>query len=372
MATRYDGADSGTADLELLPGDPSEAQGLGSLTRMIEWHYHAVPDEFELRRNQIIYTDYQRNRNPYIDNPEYVWSVFVDQANDSRLFVGSTATASGSSSVAVDLGRVIVNGAVPAAQSVALRKSGNDGTYYRVSASGSATSSVSGKFNAFPITTSGSDSATLSVGLSTSTAEAGLKTGSVLVDNLDITTDGGAGRGANDADDRIDVSLSVLHPATASFFSGTASTSLLLDFGTLTQGDPASVLAFDIFNLAGNLGTLWTAGLDLDGFSETDAGGVFTTSLATFANLASGFARSASVTMSTSSLGSFTGSYLLNVSDENLPGATSSSMSIAVIGSVIPVPEPGALGFLGIGGLAGILRSRRVQRARARASSGAK
>jgi len=352
MATRYDGADASTADLELLPGDPTEVQGLGSLTRMVEWHYHAVPGEFELRRNQIIYTDYQQNRNPYIDNPEYVWSVFVDQANDSQLYVGTSPAVSGSSSVDVNLGRVIVNGTVPAAQSILLRRSGNDGTYYRVSTSGSATSSVSGKFNAFPINTSGSDSRSLSVGLSTSTADAGLKTGSVLIDNLDITSDAGAGRGANDSDDRIDVSLSVLHPSTASFLLATSSTSLSLNFGTLTQGDPASILSFDIFNVAGALGNLWTASLDLDGVSETDPGGVFTTSLVPFLNLASGSSRSANVSMSTSSLGSFSGSYLLNLSDENLPGATSKSMSILVAGSVIAVPEPAALGLAAACGLA--------------------
>jgi len=381
MATRYDGADALTADLELLPGDPTEAQGLGSLTRMIEWHYHAVPDEFELRRNQIIYTDYQQNRNPYIDNPEYVWSVFVDQANDSQIYVGASPAVSGSSSVDVDLGRVIINGSVPSSRSVLLRRSGNDGTYYRVSASGSATSSVTGKFNAFPITASGSDSTSLSVGLDSSTTTAGLKTGSVLIDNLDITTDGGAGRGSNDADDRIDVSLAVLHPATASFLSGSTSSSLAVNFGTLTQGDPASIITFDIFNLAGSLGSLWTAALDLDGIAETDPGGVFTTSLLPFLNLTSGSSRSATVSMSTSTPGSFSGSYLLSLSDENLSGATSKSMSISVAGTVVPVPEPWALGLGGVGGLLvlGQIRRRRQapdlrpdQREIARAIAGAK
>jgi len=362
MATRYDGADALTADLELLPGDPSEAQGLGSLTRMIEWHYHAVPGEFELRRNQIIYTDYQQNRNPYIDNPEYVWSVFVDQANDSQLYVGAAPSVSGSSSVAVDLGRVIVNGTVPAAQSVILRRSGNDGTYYRVSTSGSATSSVTGKFNAFPINTSGSDARSLSVGLGTSTAVAGLKTGSVLIDNLDVTSDGGTGRGAGDADDLIAISLSVLHPATPSFVAGGTSTSLSLDFGTLTQGSPAGTLSFDIFNLAGSLGTLWTAGLDLDGVAETDAAGVFSTSLVPFLNLSSGSSRTASISMSTSALGSFAGSYLLSLSDENLSGATAKSMTLSVAGTVVPVPEPWAVGPVGVGCLFALGRRRACRR----------
>lgn len=362
MATRYDGADALTADLELLPGDPSEAQGLGSLTRMIEWHYHAAPDEFELRRNQIIYSDYQKNRNPYIDNPEYVWSVFVDQVNDSQLYVGSTPAASGSSTLDVNLGRVIVNGTVPAAQTVILRRRGNDGAYYRVSTSGSATSSVTGKFNAFPINVSGSDSRALAVGLNTTTATAGPKTGSVLIDNLDITTEAGAGRGANDENDLVAVSLAVLHPAMPSFLAGGTSSALILDFGTLTQGTSSSLLSFDIFNLAGDLGALWTAGLDLDEVTETDAAGVFTTSLLPFLNLSSGSSWTASVSMGTSMLGTFAGSYLLSLSDENLSGATSKSMSISVTGTIVPVPEPWALGLVGVGWLLALGRVRRRSR----------
>lgn len=348
MATRYDGADPNTIDLELQPGNPSEAQGLGSLTRMLEWHYHAEPDEFELKRNHIIYTNYQGNRNPYIDNPEYVWSVFVDQANDSQIYVGATPSVSGSSSTDVNLGRVIRNAAVPSPQSVTLTRTGNDGTYFQVTTSGSATSSMNGKFNAFPINTTGSDSRSLSVGLSTSTAEAGLKSGSVLIDNLDITGEGGSGRGSNDANDQINVSLSVLDPSSPSFLAGTSGTSLVLNFGTLTQGAPMSILSFDIFNRAGDLGSLWTAGLDLDGLSETDPGNVFSTSLLGFQNLLAGSSRSATVSMSTAVLGNFSGSYLLSFSDEDLAGATTKSMSISLMGSVIVVPEPRFLAMTGI------------------------
>ena len=364
MATRYNGADANTLDLALLPGDPSDAQGLGNLTRMIEWHYHAVPDEFELRRNHIIYTDYQGNRNPYIDNPEYVWSVFVDQTNDSQLYVGVSPSVSGSSSAEVNLGRVIRNAAVPNPQSVTLRRNGNDGTYFRVTTSGSATSSVVGKFNAFPINTTGSDARSLSIGLSTSTTEAGLKSGAVVIDNLDVTSEGGAGRGSNDADDLINVSLSVLDSASPSFFAGSSGTSLILDFGTLTQGSSTSTLSFDIFNRAGALGDLWTAGLDLDGIVETDPGNVFSTSLLEFLNLVAGSSRSATVSMTTAALGSFSGSYRLNCSDEDLPGASTQSMSIALMGNVVAVPEP-STSVMALAGLAcgGYLVRRRRKRA---------
>ena len=88
MAVRYDGSDSGTSDLELVSsGNTSQAARLGDLSRLIEWHYLAPPDSFERRRNQVIYDDYQHNRNPFTDRPEFVWSVFVNQTNDSSLTI---------------------------------------------------------------------------------------------------------------------------------------------------------------------------------------------------------------------------------------------------------------------------------------------
>jgi len=364
MATRYDGVDAQTTDLELLPGDPLETEGLGNLTRMVEWHYEAVPGEFERRRNQIIYDDYQQNRNPYIDRPEYVWSVFVDQQNDSQLYVGSAPAADGASSTAVNLGRVIVGGSTPAAQNVTLNRNGFDGTYFEVTASGSAVSSLNGRYNAFAINTTGTAAKTLAVGLNTSTTLAGLKSGTVTIENLDITTQGGAGRGANDANDTISVSLAVLDHSMPSFLAGGTSSTLNLNFGTLVQGAQGSVLTFDIFNLAGSLGSLWTAALDLDSIVETDASGVFSSSLATFSNLASGSSTSATLTMGTSLVGAFSGSMLLTFSDENLPGATTQSMTVSMSGTVVAVPEPATLTQAGLFVL--VVAWRRASRRRTR------
>jgi endonuclease I len=338
MATRYDGSDT-AVDLKLLPGNPSDAQGLGDLIRMVEWHYQAVPDEFELRRNQVIFADYQRNRNPYVDRPEFVWSVFVNQENDSQLYVGAAPAVDGSSSLEVDLGRVIVGGSLPAAQGVELHRNGFDGTYFEVTASGSAVSSINGRFNAFPLNTTGTASRIFDVGLDASTAAAGLQSGTVTIRNLDITTEGGVGRGANDAADLITVSLAVLDHATPSFLAGGTSDMLTLDFGTLLQGGPTHTLSFDIFNRAGGLGSQWTAALDLDGIVQNDPSGVFTSTLAPFTDLPAGLFTSATVSMATAVVGSFSGSLLLNFSDEDLPGATSSSMTVSLLGTVV-VPEP--------------------------------
>ena len=167
--------------LSLVNGQPATYQ-MGDLNSLLHWNYTDTPDAFELRRNQAVYsstlnpTYYQGNRNAFIDHPEYVWSVFVDQANDTSI---TTSTHS------VDLGRVIV-GASLGTQSVTINKSGVDGTYYEVRTDGSATSTVSGRYNAFAMDTPGSKVTT--IGLNASTSTAGLKSGTVTVDNLDITT----------------------------------------------------------------------------------------------------------------------------------------------------------------------------------------
>ena len=114
MDTRYDGdaADTGTSDLELVAGDPVDnGSQLGDLNRLIEWNFAAPPDTFERNRHQIIYNTYQFNRNPFIDHPEWAWSVFVNQTNDSQIGIGgATVNADGSSARNVDLGRVFTGG----------------------------------------------------------------------------------------------------------------------------------------------------------------------------------------------------------------------------------------------------------------------
>lgn len=78
MAVRYEGYDS-YVDLELseiiLPNtDKSPFHGI--LTTLLEWHRNDPVDSWEENRNNIIYYNYQNNRNPFIDHPElaeYIW-----------------------------------------------------------------------------------------------------------------------------------------------------------------------------------------------------------------------------------------------------------------------------------------------------------
>ena len=78
MATRYEG-DSGEPDLEVVDYAPSAPNGEpvhGVLSALFQWHIEDPVDEWEENRNDIIYEDYQENRNPFIDHPEFVELIF--------------------------------------------------------------------------------------------------------------------------------------------------------------------------------------------------------------------------------------------------------------------------------------------------------
>jgi endonuclease I len=76
MAIRYEG-DDGWPNLE--PND-SVANGsnpaIGRLSVLKQWNLQDPPDTFEQRRNQRIYDQWQHNRNPFVDHPEWVASIW--------------------------------------------------------------------------------------------------------------------------------------------------------------------------------------------------------------------------------------------------------------------------------------------------------
>ena len=75
MATRYDGAEPNTTDLELVGTGPTGPQ-MGNLDTLIAWHNADPPNAAELGRNDLIFTAYQHNRNPFIDHPEWVAAIW--------------------------------------------------------------------------------------------------------------------------------------------------------------------------------------------------------------------------------------------------------------------------------------------------------
>ncbi|MDD4310167.1 MAG: endonuclease, partial [Candidatus Cloacimonetes bacterium] len=83
MAVRYEGTDTGY-NLEMLDSTPTAGSYYGKLSTLLQWHYDDPPDSWERRRNDRI-QERQGNRNPFIDHPEYITSMWVPQAQNGIL-----------------------------------------------------------------------------------------------------------------------------------------------------------------------------------------------------------------------------------------------------------------------------------------------
>ncbi len=73
MEVRYEG-DTGELNLEMVDYVNSAPNGepfYGKKSTLLLWHQNDTVDDFERNRNNIIYSNYQGNRNPFIDHPEY-------------------------------------------------------------------------------------------------------------------------------------------------------------------------------------------------------------------------------------------------------------------------------------------------------------
>ncbi len=91
MDVRYDtGTDATMPDLILVDQvgtartSLNDGKGeLGKLCTLLEWHSQDPVDNFELDRNNTIY-EYQGNRNPFIDHPEWVEVIYADACSSTN------------------------------------------------------------------------------------------------------------------------------------------------------------------------------------------------------------------------------------------------------------------------------------------------
>ena len=87
MATRYDGGEENTSAL-WFSDNPTHTNSMGILTNLLLWHAMDPPDAAESNKNELIYANYQHNRNPFVDRPEWVEAIWgVDPDGD-----GTTTT----------------------------------------------------------------------------------------------------------------------------------------------------------------------------------------------------------------------------------------------------------------------------------------
>jgi hypothetical protein len=86
MQIRYNG-------LEIVNGYPDGVMGqFGDLATLLDWHRNDPPDDYEMNRNNVVYT-WQYNRNPFIDEPdlvEYLWGTHVGDVWSQSLGLSDT------------------------------------------------------------------------------------------------------------------------------------------------------------------------------------------------------------------------------------------------------------------------------------------
>lgn len=82
MDTRYAGLDSVTPDLQVVDNLTSGGEAkLGKLCTLLAWSESDPVDEFEQNRNNKIY-EFQGNRNPFIDHPEWISTLYSGSCSD--------------------------------------------------------------------------------------------------------------------------------------------------------------------------------------------------------------------------------------------------------------------------------------------------
>jgi len=326
--------------ITLVNGTPSGNQ-MGDLASLIEWHYLDPPDEFERRRNHIIFSSqfnpqyFTNNRNAYVDRPEFVWSIYKDQMNDSTITVaGGSSNTDGSSTLEIDFGSIIVGtNILTTSRSITLNKAGNDGTYFLVEAVGNAVSNMEGESNAFRM--NGADSRSFNVSLSFDQGTAGVYDGMILVDNLDVTTQGGVGNGANDGNDLIDLTLKVVERSNASFTSGADSNLRVVDLGEVSLGEPITPVDFSIFNLASQAGAALTARMDLVSVAPVTQGSFLSFSGSVFEDLPADESVELSIEGTPDVLGAGATEFQVRVSDEGIPGAVQQNLQLILVYDVV-------------------------------------
>ena len=90
MDVRYEG---GSNEPNLVPVDGLTTYPnpqIGVLSTLLEWHELDPPDAFEKRRNDVIY-EWQGNRNPFIDYPEFV-DIIYNEATANPIEIDNVQT----------------------------------------------------------------------------------------------------------------------------------------------------------------------------------------------------------------------------------------------------------------------------------------
>lgn len=138
MATRYEG-ENGEPDLEVIdyfPTDKYTHEPIhAKLSTLLQWNLEDPVDDFERNRNEVVY-DYQDNRNPFIDHPEYVDMIWgtgtstIDTEDKSKLILYPNPACDfivldiGSNNAVVELydvfGKTVLSQELPASKQISV------------------------------------------------------------------------------------------------------------------------------------------------------------------------------------------------------------------------------------------------------------
>ena len=122
MAARYnylsgsdsDGIDSNNPNLTILQAAADtngtgtyisstyNAGEMGILTDLLAWHHADPVDKFEIHRNNLLYTNYTNNRNPFIDFPEWVDYIWGTATYNGKNLQSYSSTPTGYASPSSD------------------------------------------------------------------------------------------------------------------------------------------------------------------------------------------------------------------------------------------------------------------------------
>ena len=110
MDLRYEeGSDADMPDLRLIDEVKTSDSDFGKLCTLIDWHQSDTVDVSELKRNDDIF-EFQGNRNPFIDHPEWVETLYGARCGDNALAIPSVSvsdtTATAGESVSLDAGEL--------------------------------------------------------------------------------------------------------------------------------------------------------------------------------------------------------------------------------------------------------------------------
>ena len=68
---------------------------MGILTDLLNWHHSDPVDEYEIHRNNLLYTNYTNNRNPFIDFPEWVDYIWGTATYSGKNYQSYSSTPTG-------------------------------------------------------------------------------------------------------------------------------------------------------------------------------------------------------------------------------------------------------------------------------------